>query len=101
MRRLLVSEDITGRAARAADRLSRIGASAPWNGYSAAMLKLRTKRLARRNEEATRRLTEIQLSITALSDDDLLDLGDIFQAEPRGALGEIAWAEMERRNISL
>jgi hypothetical protein len=65
------------------------------------MLRLRMKRLARRNEEAARRLTEIELSITTLSDDDLLDLGDIFQAEPRGTLGEIAWSEMGRRNISL
>lgn len=69
--------------------------------YSPRMLKLRVKRLARRNEAAVRRLAEIELSITALSDDDLLDLGDIFEAEPRGALGEIAWAEMGRRNLSL
>jgi len=65
------------------------------------MLRLQTKRLARRNEEAVRRLADIEFAIFALSDDDLLDLGDIFQAEPRGALGEIAWAEMGRRNISL
>ncbi len=65
------------------------------------MLTLRMKRLARRNEEAARRLSKIKLSITALSDDDLLDLCDIFQAEPRGALGEIAWTEMGRRNLSL
>ena len=65
------------------------------------MLRLRTKRLARRNEEAARRLAEIELSITALSENDLLDLGDIVQTEPRGALGEIAWTEMGRRNISL
>jgi hypothetical protein len=65
------------------------------------MLKLRMKRLARRNQEAVRRLAKIELTITSLSDDDLLDLGDIFQTEPRGALGEIAWTEMARRNISL
>jgi hypothetical protein len=65
------------------------------------MLALRLKRLARRNEEAVRRLAEIELSITGLCDDDLLDLGDIFQAEPRGALGQIAWTEMSRRNLSL
>lgn len=69
--------------------------------YSARTLKLRVKRLARRNEEAARRLAEIDLSITTLSDDDLLDLGDIFKAEPRGALGAIACAEMSRRNSSL
>ncbi len=65
------------------------------------MLKLRVKRLARRNEERARLLAEIELSIATLSDDDLLDLADIFQTEPRGALGEIAWAEMGRRSISL
>jgi len=65
------------------------------------MLRLQMKRLARRNDEAVRRLADIELTISALSDDDLLDLGDIFQTEPRGALGEIAWAEMGRRNISL
>lgn len=65
------------------------------------MLRLQMKRLARRNEEAVRRLADIEFTISALSDDDLLDLGDIFHTEPRGALGEIAWAEMGRRNISL
>jgi hypothetical protein len=65
------------------------------------MLKTRMKRLAHRNEEAVRRLAVIELSITNLSDDDLLDLADIFQTEPRGTLGEIAWTEMGRRNISL
>jgi hypothetical protein len=65
------------------------------------MLKMRKKRLAHRNEEALRRLAEIDLSVTTLSDDDLLDLADIFQTEPRGTLGEIAWTEMSRRNISL
>lgn len=69
--------------------------------YSARMLKLRVNRLVRRNEEAERSLAEIDLSIITLSDDDLLDLGDIFKAEPRGALGAIAWAEMSWRNISL
>ena len=65
------------------------------------MLKLQMKRLARRNEEAARRLAEIEVTISTLSDDDLLDLGDIFYAEPRGILGAIAWTEMGRRNISL
>ncbi len=65
------------------------------------MLPLRMKRLACRNEKAARRLTEVELSIIALSDDDLLDLADIFQTEPRGILGKTAWAEMRRRNLSL
>lgn len=42
-----------------------------------------------------------QASITGLSDDDLLDLADIFQTEPRGILSTTAWAEMHRRNLSL
>ena len=65
------------------------------------MLKMQKKRLAHRNEEAVRRMAEIELSISSLNDEDLLDLADIFQTEPRGTLGEIAWTEMSRRNLSL
>lgn len=65
------------------------------------MLNVQKKRLAHRNEQAVRCLAEIKLSITTLSDDDLLDFADIFQTEPRGTLGDIAWTEMGRRNIRL
>lgn len=43
----------------------------------------------------------IEAPTTNLGDEDLLDLADIFKAEPRTALGEIAFAEMARRSISL
>ncbi|MDF2496334.1 MAG: hypothetical protein K0S66_3268 [Sphingomonas sp.] len=65
------------------------------------MLKLKRRRLDHRAGQATRRLVEIERSIASLSDDDLLDLADIFQTEPRGPLGEVAWTEMGRRKLSL
>jgi hypothetical protein len=65
------------------------------------MLKTRRRRLGRQNESAKKRLTEIEESIIELSDEDLLDLADIYKAEPRTPLGEIAFGEMARRGISL
>lgn len=65
------------------------------------MLKTRRKRLDRLNEAAMQRLAEIETAITMLKDEDLLDLADIFQAEPRTPLAETAFAEMARRGISL
>ncbi|RYY14232.1 MAG: hypothetical protein EON55_08820 [Alphaproteobacteria bacterium] len=65
------------------------------------MLKTRMKRLAHRSEAAVQRLAEIEASITILGNEDLLDIADIFKAEPRTPLGESAFAEMARRNISL
>jgi hypothetical protein len=65
------------------------------------MLKTRMKRLASQSETAQQRLAEIEAVITALGDEDLLDLADIFTANPGGPLRDIAAAEMRRRNISL
>jgi len=65
------------------------------------MLKTRFKRQADQGEYARKRLVLIEASILGLSDDDLLDLADIFSSEPRTPLGESAFAEMARRNISL
>ena len=65
------------------------------------MLKTRMKRVAGRGDHAVRRLAEIEASIANLSNEDLLDLADIFKAEPRPLIGEMAFAEMTRRNISL
>ncbi len=65
------------------------------------MLKIRTRRLAGRGEHALRRLANIESSIVALTDDDLLDLADIYKKEPLTPLGEMASAEMGRRNIRL
>jgi hypothetical protein len=66
-----------------------------------AMLKTRRRRLDRLNETAVQRLAQIEASIAALPDEDLLDLADIFKAKPHTPLGEIASAEMARRSISL
>lgn len=65
------------------------------------MLKTRMKRLSDRSERAVQRLADIEASITALASEDLLDLADIFKGEPRTSLGEIAFAEMAKRNITL
>ena len=65
------------------------------------MLRTRIKMRADQGERAKQRLSLIEASIVALSDDDLLDLADIFSGEPRTPLGELAFAEMATRNISL
>ena len=65
------------------------------------MLKTRMKWVADRGDHAVRRLAEIKASITDLSSEDLLDLADIFKAEPRSPIGDMAFVEMARRNISL
>jgi hypothetical protein len=66
-----------------------------------AMLKTRRRRLDRLNETAVQRLAQIEASIAALPDEDLLDLADIYKDKPHTPLGEIASAEMARRSISL
>ncbi len=65
------------------------------------MLRTRIKRDARSGEQALRRLVEIEASLAKLTDDDILDLADIFATQRDKPLGEIAFAEMEWRNISL
>lgn len=65
------------------------------------MLKTRIKRLTYRSGRAAGRLAEIETFITGLADDDLLDLADIFKAEPHTPIGDMAFVEMARRNISL
>lgn len=67
----------------------------------ACMLKTQMKRFVGHAERATRRLAEIENSIANLAVEDLLDLADIFKAAPHTPLGEIAFAEMARRNVSL
>lgn len=62
------------------------------------MLKTRMKRIG---DHAVRRFAEIEASIADLSNEDLLDLADIFKAEPRSPIGDMAFIEMARRNISL
>lgn len=65
------------------------------------MLKTRIKRLADRGDRAVQRLAEIETAIKNLANEDLLDLGDIFKAEPRTPIGDMAFAEMAQRNIRL
>lgn len=65
------------------------------------MLKRRMRQRAESGLRARKRLTEIDASISALKDEDLLDLADIFSAEPHTPLGDAAFAEMKRRNLSL
>jgi len=71
------------------------------NVVEVRMLKTRMKRLADRGDRVVQRLAEIEASITNLSNEDLLDLADIFKAEPRPPIGEMAFLEMARREISL
>lgn len=65
------------------------------------MFKTRKRRLDQRMEAAMQRLATIEASITTLADEDLLDIADIFKAEPHTPLEETAFAEMARRGISL
>lgn len=65
------------------------------------MLRSRKKRLAVEDARAARLLSEIELSIRQLEDEDLLDMADIFRDEQRGPLAGIAASEMAKRNISL
>jgi hypothetical protein len=65
------------------------------------MLKTRAKKLADGNDRVRERLALIETSVADLGNDDLLDLADIFNGEPRSPLGELAFAEMAKRNISL
>lgn len=65
------------------------------------MLKTRLKRQTAEAERAVVRLAAIRASITALANEDLLDLADIFSGDHPTPLAEMASAEMTRRNISL
>jgi len=48
-----------------------------------------------------KRLTQIEMSIIELGDEDLLDLADIFRERSQTAIAQYAFAEMTRREISL
>jgi hypothetical protein len=65
------------------------------------MLKTKMKRITDRGDRAVERLAKIETSITGLADNDLLDLADIFKAKPSTPIGDLAFVEMARRNISL
>jgi hypothetical protein len=59
------------------------------------------KRLTDCGHCAVERLAEIETCITGLPDNDLLDLADIFKAEPLTPIDDMAFLEMTQRNISL
>lgn len=65
------------------------------------MLKTRIRRQAAEAERAVVRLAQVEASVTALADEDLLDLADIFAGETKTPLAEMASAEMLKRNLSL
>lgn len=59
------------------------------------------RRNAERSARATATLADIERSIAALNDEDLLDLADIFLFAQQTALVKLASAEMVRRNLTL
>lgn len=65
------------------------------------MLKTRIKKNAADADRAVKMLADVSASIEALKDEDLLDLVDIFSGDATTTLGEIASAEMRRRNLKL
>lgn len=65
------------------------------------MLKFRAKRLATETRHALDRLNSIETAVAALSDEDLLDLADIFAAGDSTPLRVMAQTEMQRRGPSL
>jgi len=65
------------------------------------MLSLKTKRLTSQNARAAQRLNVIEASISALDNEDLLDIADIFRERRDTPLAAYAFAEVERRKLSL
>jgi hypothetical protein len=64
------------------------------------MLKTRIKQQVTRTERAGARLADIEASIAALVNEDLLDLADIFAGQPQTVLAELATAEMGKRKLT-
>lgn len=46
-------------------------------------------------------IADVRASIATLQDEDLLDLADIFPGDAGTTLGDMAWAEMRRRDLRL
>lgn len=65
------------------------------------MTRQRTKWRADRGTRALKRFAELEASIAALGDEDLLDLADIFKEKPSTVMWSIAFTEMTRRDIGL
>lgn len=69
--------------------------------YWGEMLKTRNKRHARQAAHAAASLASIEVSITSLQNDDLLDLADIFRLQAKSPIAVMAAAEMNKRGIAL
>jgi hypothetical protein len=65
------------------------------------MLRLKKKRLAGQDARARRDLAAIRASIVMLDDEDLLDIADIYRERRETLLAAYAYAELERRQLSL
>ncbi|MGA1798615.1 hypothetical protein VH567_07525 [Sphingomonas sp. 4RDLI-65] len=65
------------------------------------MLKSRIRRRTIETAQAAAMLSDIETSIAALKDEDLLDLADIFAREAPSPLTPMAAAEMAKRGLSL
>lgn len=65
------------------------------------MLSTKLKRRIGHGDRAIECVAEIRSFITALANNDLSDLAGIFKAEPCTPIGNMAFREMARRNISL
>ncbi|TCP32807.1 hypothetical protein [Sphingomonas sp. BK235] len=65
------------------------------------MLRLKKKRLAGQDARARRDLAAIRASIVTLDDEDLLDIADIYRERRETLLAAYAYAELERRQLSL
>jgi hypothetical protein len=65
-------------------------------------MRQRTRPIWRANRAIRTQKTvgDIEASIVALNDEDLLDLHDIFVPFPSSALAKLAADEMRRRNLS-
>ena len=65
------------------------------------MLNSRMKRRTADGARAITRLAQIEASVVALKDDDLLHLADIFVEQIQAPLLAMARSEMLKRNLSL
>jgi hypothetical protein len=72
----------------------------PHRCYGLPMQKQKPKWRADRATRALKTVNEIEASIVALHDEDLLDLHDIFAEATSSALGMLALNEMRRRGLS-
>lgn len=64
------------------------------------MTTTKPKWRADRGARALKTVSEIEASILALHDEDLLDLHDIFAETATSALGRLAAHEIARRNLT-